>query len=178
MRRLNVTNHSLGFTLFEQLVVLVIIGVVTAIAAPSFLILNQKAKVDDAMNSLRIGIQEGQRQAITKSKDCTITLPATGTTNPTIRSDCFLYGNVELNDVTLAHNYAPDAVDPSISKIVFDYKGRPSTISDKGTMVVYIPGIEHQKCLVISNLIGMTRSGDYDDVQTNGVSSTSCTTSN
>lgn len=59
-----------GFTLIEVLVIIVVIGVVAAIAAPSFGSLLDSIKVNQTVTELRISLQETQRQAIRDNKVC------------------------------------------------------------------------------------------------------------
>lgn len=157
-----------GFTLVEQLIVLFLVGILGAVSVPSFLGLWQKVKINDATESLRIAVQEVQRQAIMKSQDCTIFLPITNTFNPTLTSNCFVLGDRTLKDVQLRHNYGYKN-----NQIVFDYRGRANGL---GTMVIdkIAYNIDHQRCLIISNFIGMSRVGYYDPDQKTGASASFC----
>ncbi len=165
-------SDLLGFTLLEQLIVLFLIGLLASLSAPSFLGMYQRAKINSAASTLLSAVQEVQRQAIMKSKNCTIFLPLTNTNNPTITSDCFVTGDRTLKDVNLRHNYASKN-----NQIVFDYRGRSNVL---GTMVIdkIADNISYQRCLIISNFIGMSRSGDYNPTQKTGSSATYCKTIN
>jgi prepilin-type N-terminal cleavage/methylation domain-containing protein len=163
-------NSSPGFTLLEQLIVILLVGILSAASVPTFFGLLQRTKINQAADTLRIAVQEAQRQAIMKSKDCTIFLPVTNTTNPTLKSDCFVMGDRTLKEVKIRHNYASKS-----NKIVFNYRGRSNGL---GTIVIDKIGenITHQRCLVISNFIGMSRSGEYNPKETTGVSASHCQT--
>lgn len=81
MHRLNVRKHSQnkGFSLIEILIVVIIIGVLTAIAIPGFVGSFDRVKLNQAVVEVRGILQEAQRQAIRKSQPCGVTIvPATG----------------------------------------------------------------------------------------------------
>lgn len=64
--------RQLGFTLIEMLVVISVVGVLAAIATPSFLSTMESAKVDQTIAEIRGALQETQRQAIRKSQICSV----------------------------------------------------------------------------------------------------------
>jgi prepilin-type N-terminal cleavage/methylation domain-containing protein len=163
-------NNQFGFTLLEQLIVVSLIGILASLAAPSFLGMYYRSKIDSATNTLRNAIQEAQRQAIMKSKDCAIFLPITDTKDAKITSDCFVLGDRLLNEVNLRHNYASKS-----NTIVFNYRGQANGL---GTFVLDKQGenISYQKCLVISNHIGMSRLGIYNVLHTTGANASNCET--
>ena len=72
----NAHKNSQGFTIVETLTILLLIGILSAIAAPSFLALLNRSKVNDALAKARGALQEAQREAIRKSKTCTVIVPA------------------------------------------------------------------------------------------------------
>jgi prepilin-type N-terminal cleavage/methylation domain-containing protein len=163
-------NSERGFTLFEQLIVMFLIGIFASLSSPSLIRMYQRAKINDAANTLRGAVQEAQRQAMMRSKNCTIFLPVTNTKDPNITGDCLITGDRLLKDVNLRHNYASKN-----NKIVFNYRGESNGL---GTMVIdkQAEKINYQKCLVISNFIGMSRSGIYDSAQPTETSATYCQT--
>src|SRR4028119_2257734 len=104
MRTLHSPNNTQGFTLIEAMIVLVIVGILVAIAAPSFLAMNNKAKLNHAVNTVRGAMLEAQREAMRKSKNCTVTLDATS--NKITSSDgCLVTGDRTLpQGITMAYN--------------------------------------------------------------------------
>jgi prepilin-type N-terminal cleavage/methylation domain-containing protein len=154
MLRLNVHNSESGFTLLEQLIVLVLVGILGALTTPSVLGMKQRQELNDAVSSLRSSLQEVQRQAIMKSTNCTITLPSSSTSAPNISSPCFVLGTPNLSKVKIFHNYVSNSIQ-------FDYQGK-STVTG-------LIRLEHsknsslgQKCIQISQPLGLVRVGDYD----------------
>jgi prepilin-type N-terminal cleavage/methylation domain-containing protein len=98
----NVRLSNKGFTLIETLVIIVIVGVLAAIAAPSFLTWYSKVKINNALAELEGALKEAQREAIRKSQNCTVTVP--GGSNPVLTAsptNCFVTGDRTLKDVSL-----------------------------------------------------------------------------
>lgn len=65
-----------GFTLMEIMVVIAIIGVLSAIAVPTYLGALPKLRVKDAAMDLGANIQQARLQAIKINGDCTVTFAA------------------------------------------------------------------------------------------------------
>ncbi|MDV2992079.1 MAG: hypothetical protein N4J56_001733 [Chroococcidiopsis sp. SAG 2025] len=163
----NARTKDRGFTALEILIALVIAGVLAAIAAPSFLSMFNKNKVNDALTQVRGALREAQREAIRKSKSCTLTIDTTKkdiTANPT---DCLpikpsLYekrdasGNCIESRVAIATNLT--GTPPQFK---FSFRGNTNKL---GTIVVYSSDntTNRMGCLVVSNGIGMIRTGNYD----------------
>ena len=71
MLHFNVRSNSKGFTLIEVLVVMIMIGILSAIAAPSFLGLLNRNRVNNATIRLKSAITEAQVNATRVAKSCT-----------------------------------------------------------------------------------------------------------
>jgi prepilin-type N-terminal cleavage/methylation domain-containing protein len=74
-RRLHRQFWKRGFTLIEMVVIIAVVGILAAIAAPSFTSMMDSMKVDQSVVSLRTSLQENQRQAIRTSQVCTMQVP-------------------------------------------------------------------------------------------------------
>ena len=104
MQTLHRYKNSQGFTIAETLIVLVIGGILLTFTAPSFLAMNNKAKLNDAVNTVRGALQEAQREAMRKSKNCTLTLN-TLNNNITSSDGCLITGDRTLpKGVNMAYN--------------------------------------------------------------------------
>ena len=161
-------KENRGFTIIEQLIVCVFIGIMATVSVPSILGIYNQFKIKDAQNKLRVALTEAQRQAIRKSTDCLVNFSPSGSNNTIISSSCFLTGDRTLSGIILRHNY-------SQNKLEFNYRGGSNRL---GTMVLQIPNFNYQKCLVISNFIGIMRAGDYERTDTTGKPKAgNCTTS-
>jgi prepilin-type N-terminal cleavage/methylation domain-containing protein len=64
-----------GFTLIEVMVIIMVVGILAAIAAPSFGSLLDSVKVNQTVTDLRTVLQDTQRQAIRKNQTCTVQVP-------------------------------------------------------------------------------------------------------
>ncbi len=58
----NARTNSQGFTLIELIIILFIVGILSAIAAPSFLGLLNRGKVNNAVAQVQGALQEAQRE--------------------------------------------------------------------------------------------------------------------
>lgn len=160
---LNARNNSQGFTLLETMITIIVIGILSAIAAPSFLAMLNKNRVNSALSELQGTLQQAQREAMRKSKACTVTLDPT---KKTISSDCSTIGSSVLNSsIILATNE---------TSFKFSYRGT-ITLNDAGTIVLSSnDNPNYKKCLVISSPLGIIRTGNYSDSTTSSITSDKC----
>lgn len=154
-------NSQQGFTLIETLIVVVIIGILSAISAPSFLAMLNTAKVNDALAQVKGALQEAQREAMRRSKSCEVTLNTS-----TITSPCLVTGQRTLpNGVELL-------TDISGSKVMFSFRG--NTANGGVTVLKMSDGsTQTQKCVVTSVGIGLIRTGNYSGTPFTGTCNTS-----
>jgi prepilin-type N-terminal cleavage/methylation domain-containing protein len=156
-----------GFTLVETLAVVLMIGIMAAIAAPGMLGFLAKSKVDRGFAALQDMVYLTQREAMKKSQACELTLPENESENAVLTSDCLITGPETLTEVFIKYNYA------NSKRIKFDYRGGTSPLR---TIAIYSPDTDHRRCLVISNGIGMTRSGIYTKETVSKISAEYCQT--
>jgi prepilin-type N-terminal cleavage/methylation domain-containing protein len=164
----NVRSKTQGFTLFEILIVLVIVGILSAITAPSFLSMLNRSKVNDALDQLRGALQEAQREAMRTSKSCTVTI---NTTNKKITAPCLITGDRTIPSGVAIANTNSLGSPPAIT---FSFRGNTNS---GGTIVVSSSdgSTSQQSCLSISTGLGILRTGDYSG-STASISANNCTT--
>ena len=152
VRRLNK-----GFTLIEMITVVIIVGVIAAIASPNLLGLLNRNRVNEAMREIEGGLKEAQKQAIRNRTQCTVDITANGISNPATGRGCLLSNRVLNNLVTLNSNRA---------NIVFSGKGNITIDNASGNprpvLVAYMAnGTDKQGCVVVQSSLGSIRTGDY-----------------
>lgn len=148
---------SRGFTLAETAVIVVVVGILAAIAGPSFIGLMNKKQVDDALTRVQGALAEAQRQAIRRSQSCTVTIPegnnSTLTATPT---GCLVTGDRELDDINV-DNLASTG-DLAVN---FSFRGNTSGFDDGTIILSKSATSDYKRCLVVSVGIGIMRTGDY-----------------
>lgn len=166
-------NANRGLTLIETLVVFIMVGVLAAISAPSFLSWLESRRVAQAMAQLEGALREAQREAMRSNSTCQINIPAGA--NPTITATpvgCLPTGPRSLENVTVRRNSDADG----LHQIRFGFQGRtPNT----GTAVVALTANPTlQRCLVMSAGLGIMRTGIYSASDTTGTNGDNCTATN
>lgn len=165
----NARHTDRGFTLIEITFILVIVGILSAIAAPSFLSMFNKNKVNYALDQVRGTLQEAQREAMRKSKSCTVTLD---TTNSKVTADCIVTG-----DRTLADGVGIQTNIPG-QQITFGLRGNTSG-AGKIALFMSDGSTLQKRCIVTSVGIGIMRTGDYSGstASASDITDGTCTTS-
>lgn len=151
--------------------IVVIVGILSAIAGPSFLGMLNRNKVNNALSEIQGALQQAQREAMRKSISCKVNLNNNTVTNDSKNSsNCLVTGNRTLPDgVVMVTN-----ISGTPPQIDFSYRGT-ITLPDAGTIVLSSndnPNLK--KCLVISSPLGIIRTGNYNDSTTNSITYDKC----
>ncbi|WP_009631636.1 prepilin-type N-terminal cleavage/methylation domain-containing protein [Synechocystis sp. PCC 7509] len=192
MPRLNAPKKNLGFTLIEILVIILIVGILSAITIPSFISLVDKINLNNAVIEVRAALQTGQREAIRKSQVCSVGL---NTVERTVTSYCLGEVSNLSTQADIATNISKNSGSPGNTiNINFGILGTAEFIVDPeddleasqgtvqpnytemswyqvsispqdntGKIVFYLnknPALT-KKCIAISNILGLTRVGNY-----------------
>ncbi len=142
-----------GFTLAETLVVLAIVGILAAMAIPSFIAAQNRAKLAQSTDTVVASLQESQREAIRRNKSCILTLDKVN--NKIIGDDgCLLTGDRNL----------PDAIDLDYTGANGDirYGMSGNTTTNKSIILKVKDSPVISRCLTISAPLGIIRLGTYD----------------
>jgi len=142
-----------GFTLAEMMTVLLIIGILSAIAAPNLLSWYRQQQLYLAVTNIKGGLQQAQREAIRRSIDCTITVDATRNKLIDGGNGCLMSERTvpEFIDLTLTNNR-------SSHDIEFNFRGNINP-SSQTTFRFSNEAVKNTECLVISAPLGMIRTG-------------------
>jgi type II secretion system protein H len=170
----NARKSSSGFTLIEMLVVIIIIGVIAAIAVPNFLGLLNRNRANEAMRQVEGALREAQKQAIRRGRQCTVNID---TTNKTI-------SNPATNGCLLSTRVLNDSVQLNSSRTTIRFSGKGNIEVDDTTagsttptpvFVASIPNNANiQKCVVMEGFLGSIRTGDYSGTIPTAPVSNSC----
>jgi prepilin-type N-terminal cleavage/methylation domain-containing protein len=175
MKHWNVPKKNRGFTLVEMLAVVVMVGILAAIAVPNLLGLIYKARIDDGLADIEGAIKEAKGQATRFSQQCWIeigTVTIDGETRYTVEtstdadapannSRCLLERRILPTGVEVADDFGAS------ERIEFSGKGNigntdeynPSPDGGNWTVTVSHDNISISKCLRVEGLFGDVQTG-------------------
>jgi prepilin-type N-terminal cleavage/methylation domain-containing protein len=167
-------NRHRGFTLIEMLAVVVMVGILAAIAIPNLLGLIYKARIDDGLADIEGAIKEAKGQATRFSQGCWIEIgtdtidgetrytveTSTGTGSPANNSRCLLEKRILPTGVEVAENFGTS------KKIKYSGKGNIGNTNEYApantgswTITVSHDNISTSKCLRVEGLFGDVQTG-------------------
>ncbi|MEG5082443.1 GspH/FimT family pseudopilin [Microcoleus sp. AT8-B4] len=157
-----------GFTLLEVLVIALLIGIFSSIAAPSWLGFINRQRVrtvnDRVFQSLRLAQSEARRTKSTVTVTFNPTDPPTVTFTPPLAtggSTQTLDGGGEIKPGTIALTVNTPAPTTPPNSIVFDYQGNPSTTGFVVTVApANAPNSSARQCARVETLIGGMRTAE------------------
>jgi prepilin-type N-terminal cleavage/methylation domain-containing protein len=153
MRRSSVSNDAGGFTLVESSIVVAIVGILSAMAIPSFIAIHQRAKLSQAVESVVSTLRATQAASVRHSRSCSAIFDRANQIID-VRQACLPSNNLILPDPI-------EFTDTGISDRV-KYGMRGNTTSNKTIILGIKNNRDRQKCITISSPLGIIRTGVYD----------------
>jgi prepilin-type N-terminal cleavage/methylation domain-containing protein len=161
-----------GFTLLELLIVIVMIGILSAIATPSILAEFARTKLNNSLDTVQSSLELSQVEAIKQSKQCQITIVnpvAVDGDKITTTCNAGLSGNASKLQEGVTIDIANSSL-PSDRKITYSFRGTTqANNSATATITLSATNTSFKRCLKIEPGIGLISAGNYEG--------TSCVTS-
>jgi prepilin-type N-terminal cleavage/methylation domain-containing protein len=148
----SIPTANLGFTLLENLLVLLILSIAIAIGTPSILDMQQRQRLVMATDMVLIAMQEAQQTAIERSTVCSLKIDTTVMID---HNHCLRGGNLTLPSGV---NMKSPGLDDSI-----EYGMKGNTV-DNRTIRLSSQSSASGRCITVSAPLGITRQGQYSKV--------------
>jgi prepilin-type N-terminal cleavage/methylation domain-containing protein len=139
--------HVKGFTLLELLVVMSMMGILGAIAAPNLMSYQRSVALKEARNQVVQTLRDASARAIVESAPQTVTFSLSQTTG----SDLSITAGAVTRHVSLERDAILSSVTSNsvaVTSVIFDVRGRPNnsaplvitaTLGDKSGQVRLLP---------------------------------------
>jgi type II secretion system protein H len=182
MIKKNTSRRNQGFTLIETLITIAIMGILAAIAAPSFSAWFNKTKIDNTLTQVEGALKEAQSVALKRNRKCIVRVTEQKVTAFKIVPDPASPGNdkeekdlaclpLGERDFSVAGNqnknlFLKGTGGSTGTTISFSPRGSTPYTQTTEAIVVYQsdnPSGGAMKCLVVSAGIGIIRTGNYTD---------------
>ena len=149
-------SKDLGFTLTESLVVVAIVGMLAAMAMPSLIAAQNRARLAQATDLVVASLQQVQQEAIRRNQSCTLTLDKID------RKIAGSQGCLVTGDRTLSETIALDYTGAG----TIEYGIRGNTTTNKSIVLAIVGNPALNRCLTVSAPLGIIRLGTYDPIAT------------
>ena len=157
-------HDQAGFTLLEILVILVIVGILAAIVAPSWLQFFANRQVEAVRDEIHQGIRQAQTQAIARRATWQFTIrEQNDQVEWAIHPHAIAVDNISLwqtfdPKITVDWQNTTTSDQEQMYAIAFDFQGTVEaqsiiTVEDRAD-------IARKKCVLINNLLGRTSNGE------------------
>ena len=171
-------TSSAGFTLIEVLAVVVIVAVLSAIAAPSWLQYMNNQRIGAVNNDLAQSIKRAQQDAIQQRQSVKVTVN-NGAASPSINVDYEVDTGIDVAgdgiDIALAQGGGireglialepPTTAGGDDETLVFDYQGNVSRENSLPYVVKVntVGNPNRQQCVIVANIIGSIKTAREAD---------------
>jgi type II secretory pathway pseudopilin PulG len=179
-----------GVTLTELMVLLVCMGILAAITAPTFLTAMARQRTNNILTEVRTALESAQQQSMRRGRACEVLIDATANKISGVLLDdsggatsesCLPTGERNLERISQGLGWGADtssntrvATNLPGGKVIFSFKG---TNDQAGLVVVYnqnstIPA----RCLSLATQTGIMRIGNYaENPPVSALNETLCT---
>jgi type II secretory pathway pseudopilin PulG len=165
--QLNRQNFGRGYTLVETLVIMIIFGIMCAIAMPSLLAMQGVAKLNSSTDNVRTALETSQFQSIKKRTSCKVYI--TSNTNQIV-GDCLMTGTAtSLGIANVLDGLPLFNLDPGITVTTTGLTGTPpqaiynspGLTPSSGTIILSSTETGDKRCLILNKGAGLIRGGKY-----------------
>ncbi|CAH2572347.1 Fimbrial protein [Planktothrix rubescens] len=169
----NPVQSDQGFTLIELLVVVLMIGIISAIAAPSWQAFTTGQRIKTVNNQVFQAIKVAQAEAKRKKGDVTVTFndpvdPPTISYNGN-EQKLNVSGEIKAGTIKLVTG-AGDTTVTADREIVFDYQGSIKKMTPEQKLpfiaTVSLPDGTGKRCTIVQTLLGGMRTAEKTDCPT------------
>ncbi len=161
-----------GVTLIETLVIVLVVGILAAIAVPSFLGAFNSRKIDDVATQIEGALKEVQSASIQQSLGCTVNIDRATAMITSTPPSCLPTGPRDLSKLGLAvlsNNKSGVLIGlanlGATGEIKFSQRGSLAVGGPGSTgMIVLYPSdgaSQRNRCIAIASGIGIIRTGIY-----------------
>jgi type II secretory pathway pseudopilin PulG len=182
MRHYNAHHNEDGFSVLELVIIMLFLGIISAISAPSFLALNQKNQVNQDLTNAKNALLEAQRGAMRRGQSCTlsfnyVTSPDIARRISSSSGNCLSTGERKLYNVSMQvstdNTNLVSITGSDSASLTFDYLGNLSGTTPITIVLQHKSNTGDQKCIVVSSPLGLIATGEY--AGTNANISSRCT---
>jgi prepilin-type N-terminal cleavage/methylation domain-containing protein len=162
-----------GFTLLEMMIILVIIGLLSAIVAPSWIGFHATRQLSVAQDQIQGSIKHGQHMAKLKRMPQRFVIEQYGdsvrwgiATDPNVPIAWTEFKNISID--TTQTTFRKDRTRDKRWFMVLDDDG--TVTGQLGRVTLISSAVKEQRCVIMSTLLGETRKGQKHSVKRDGFS--------